>query len=165
MSAILSLLADPAAWAALATLIVMEVVLGIDNLVFVSILSNRLPPEQQTSARRLGIALALVLRLALLGDDRLAGRADRAADRSRPPRRRWSTAIRSFDTAFSLRDLILIAGGLFLIWKATSEIHHTIDGDDASARRRRAKPARCSASARRSCRSSRSTSSSRSIRS
>ncbi|MDB5738742.1 MAG: Integral rane protein TerC, partial [Sphingomonas bacterium] len=66
MQSILTLLADPAAWAALFTLIVMEVVLGIDNLVFVSILSNRLPPEQQTRARRIGISLALVLRLVLL---------------------------------------------------------------------------------------------------
>ena len=59
-------LTDPAAWAALITLIVMEVVLGIDNLVFISILSNKLPPEQRTRARRLGLALALILRLGLL---------------------------------------------------------------------------------------------------
>src|SRR4051794_15763150 len=63
---LLALAADPAAWAALLTLIVMEVVLGIDNLVFVSILPNKRPPEQRRSARRIGIWLALVLRLALL---------------------------------------------------------------------------------------------------
>ena len=127
----LTLFADPAIWAALVTLIVMEVVLGIDNLVFVSILSNRLPPEQQSKGRRIGIGLALVLRLVLLST--IA----------------WLTGLTAplidlgitgpivdghpaFETAFSARDLILIAGGLFLIWKATREIHHTLDpdGDD-----------------------------------
>eukprot|EP01037_Dinobryon_pediforme_P046912 gene46912-60579_t len=63
---ILTLLADPAAWAALATLIVMEVVLGIDNLVFISLLSNKLPEDQRAKVRRVGIGLALVLRLGLL---------------------------------------------------------------------------------------------------
>ena len=66
MSDLTHLLVDPAAWAALITLIVMEVVLGIDNLVFISILSNKLPPEQRTRARRIGLALALIMRLALL---------------------------------------------------------------------------------------------------
>ena len=130
MSSVLSLLADPSAWAALATLIVMEVVLGIDNLVFVAILSNRLPPDQQTRARRIGIALALVLRLALLSAIAwLVGLTAPVIDLGI-----HSALIdghRSFDTAFSLRDLILIAGGLFLIWKATKEIHHTLDGDAA----------------------------------
>ncbi len=65
MDAILSLLTDPAAWAALITLIAMEVVLGIDNLIFISILSNKLPEGQRQKARRLGITLALVMRLAL----------------------------------------------------------------------------------------------------
>ena len=66
MQDILLLLQDPAAWIALVTLVVMEVVLGIDNLVFISILSNKLPPEQRTKARRIGISLALVMRLVLL---------------------------------------------------------------------------------------------------
>ncbi|HEU0221901.1 MAG TPA: hypothetical protein VFR34_06780, partial [Paracoccaceae bacterium] len=66
MDSILALLADPAAWVALATLVVMEVVLGIDNLLFISILTNKLPPGQRGPARRLGIGLALVFRLALL---------------------------------------------------------------------------------------------------
>jgi predicted tellurium resistance membrane protein TerC len=126
MPDIAALIADPSVWAALATLIVMEVVLGIDNLVFVSILSNRLPPEQQSKGRRIGIGLALVLRLVLLST--IA----------------WLTGLTApvidlgihglvvdghpaFETALSARDLILIAGGLFLIWKATREIHHTID--------------------------------------
>src|SRR5678816_517583 len=67
MDSLIALVTDPAAWAALATLIVMEVVLGIDNLIFISILSNRLPEHQRVKARRIGIGLALILRLALLG--------------------------------------------------------------------------------------------------
>jgi predicted tellurium resistance membrane protein TerC len=127
MDAILALLADPAAWAALLTLIVLEVVLGIDNLIFISILTNKLPEHQQQRARRIGIGLALVLRILLLSmiwiivslttpvfDLGIVG----AADAHGQP---------SFETAFSWRDLILIAGGLFLVWKATKEIHHTID--------------------------------------
>jgi len=130
MSSVLSLLADPSAWAALATLIVMEVVLGIDNLVFVAILSNRLPPDQQTKARRIGIALALVLRLVLLSAIAwLVGLTAPVIDLGLHGA--LVDGHRSFDTAFSLRDLILIAGGLFLIWKATKEIHHTLDDGDS----------------------------------
>jgi predicted tellurium resistance membrane protein TerC len=126
MSDILTLLSDPGAWIALATLVVLEVVLGIDNLVFVSILSNRLPPAQQTKARRLGISLALILRLALLGTIAwLVGLTKPLIDLGiHGPLVDGHPA---FDTAFSLRDLILIAGGLFLIWKATREIHHALD--------------------------------------
>lgn len=122
----MTLIADPAAWAALATLIVLEVVLGIDNLVFISLLSNKLPEHQRAQVRRVGIALALGLRLVLLSaiawiaglvepvfDLGLAGAIDHGAP--------------SFETAFSVRDLILIAGGLFLLWKATTEIHHSLD--------------------------------------
>jgi predicted tellurium resistance membrane protein TerC len=130
---ILTLLADPAAWAALATLIVMEVVLGIDNLVFISLLSNKLPEDQRAKVRRVGIGLALVLRLGLLSiiawiaglvqpvfDLGLTGSLD-------------AHGVPAFETAFSVRDLILIAGGVFLLWKATTEIHHTIDHDAAGA--------------------------------
>jgi predicted tellurium resistance membrane protein TerC len=126
MQSILSLITDPATWAALATLIVMEVVLGIDNLVFVSILSNRLPPEQQTKARRIGIGLALVLRLLLLSAIAwLVGLTAPLLDLGlHGPLVDGHPA---FDTAFSARDLILIAGGLFLIWKATKEIHHALE--------------------------------------
>ena len=137
--AILPLLADPAAWAALATLVVMEVVLGVDNLVFVSILSNRLPAERQTRARRIGIGLALILRLALLAAiSWLVGL-------TRPV---INLGIHgalidghpAFETAFSLRDLILIAGGLFLLWKATKEIHHTMAGDEPGPGDERGRP-------------------------
>lgn len=124
---LLELAADPAAWAALITLVVMEVVLGIDNLVFISILTNKLPLEQRTRARRIGISLALIMRLALLSTLAfLAGltatvfelpfKAPLDADGHAP-----------FELAFSWRDLILIAGGLFLVWKATTEIHHSVD--------------------------------------
>jgi predicted tellurium resistance membrane protein TerC len=121
------LLTDPAAWAALVTLIVMEVVLGIDNLVFISILSNKLPVAERQRVRRIGIGLALIMRLALLSligfivaltqpvfDLGLVGPM---GEHGEP----------GFETAFSWRDLILIAGGLFLLWKATKEIHHTVD--------------------------------------
>ncbi|MDR7102794.1 TerC family protein [Croceicoccus sp. BE223] len=129
---ILSLLSDPAAWAALITLVVLEVVLGIDNLIFIAILSNRLPPEQQSKARRIGLILALVMRIGLL---MLIG---------------WLVTLQTplfdlgitgapgphgepgFETAFSGRDLILLAGGLFLLWKATTEIHHSMDPEGES---------------------------------
>ncbi|KQS03294.1 hypothetical protein ASG11_02640 [Sphingomonas sp. Leaf357] len=124
---ILALLSEPATWAALATLIVLEVVLGIDNLIFISILSNKLPPEQQVKARRLGIGLALVLRLLLLSMIAwIAGLTAPVFDLGIQGAV-GATGAPSFETAFSWRDLILIAGGLFLLWKATKEIHHSMD--------------------------------------
>lgn len=126
---ITELLADPAAWAALVTLIVMEVVLGIDNLVFVSIVSNKVPEASRTKVRRLGIGLALVLRLALLSMIAwIVGLTAPVFDLGLigPPGMHGEP---SFETAFSARDLILLAGGLFLIWKATSEIHQTMSGE------------------------------------
>lgn len=116
MNDLMQLAADPAAWAALATLVVMEVVLGIDNLIFISILTNKLPPEHQVSARRIGIGLALGLRLALLG---LVAFIVHLTE----------PVFSILGHAFSWRDIILIAGGLFLLWKATKEIHHTVDPD------------------------------------
>jgi predicted tellurium resistance membrane protein TerC len=117
MQGIFALLQDPAAWVALLTLLVMEVVLGIDNLIFISILSNKLPVEQREKARRIGIGLALVLRLGLLGTVA------------------WIVQLTNpiftvLGNEFSWKDLILIAGGLFLVWKATKEIHHTVDPVD-----------------------------------
>ena len=109
---------DPTAWVALLTLIVLEVVLGIDNLIFISILTNKLPEENRVLARRLGIGAALVMRLLLLAT--IA----------------WIVHLTEpvfelFGRAFSWRDLILIAGGLFLVWKATKEIHHSVDPHDS----------------------------------
>lgn len=127
---ILALLTDPAAWAALLTLVVLEVVLGVDNLIFIAILSNKLPVEQQQNARRIGLFLALGMRIGLLMligwlvtleatviDLGIVG----------PPVEGTNKA--SFETAFSGRDLILLAGGLFLLWKATKEIHHAVEPD------------------------------------
>jgi predicted tellurium resistance membrane protein TerC len=114
---ILLLMRDPNAWLALLTLVVMEVVLGIDNLIFISILTNKLPEDRRAGARRIGIGLAVVLRLGLL-----TGVA-------------WIVQLTAplfslFGQGFSWRDLILIAGGLFLIYKATSEIHDHVTPDD-----------------------------------
>ena len=127
MDTLMTLAADPAVWAALITLIVMEVVLGIDNLIFISILSNKLPPEHRTKARRIGIGLALIMRLVLLST--LAFIVGLTAPVFELP---WHGALDehgkpAWELAFSWRDLILIAGGLFLVWKATTEIHHTVD--------------------------------------
>lgn len=112
MDYLLALAADPNAWAALVTLTAMEVVLGIDNLIFISILTNKLPENQRARARQIGIGAALVLRLALLGT--------------------IAIIVRLTEPVFfglSWRDMILIAGGLFLVWKATKEIHHNVDPD------------------------------------
>ena len=120
MTEITALLSDPAAWAALITLVVMEVVLGIDNLIFISILSNKLPPEHRQRTRRIGIALALIMRLGLLAMiGWIVGLTQPVFD--------LGLTGEGWDTAFSWRDLILIAGGLFLVWKATKEIHHAVD--------------------------------------
>jgi predicted tellurium resistance membrane protein TerC len=127
MDSISALLADPAAWAALLTLIVMEVVLGIDNLIFISILSNKLPAHQRQRVRRIGIGLALIMRLALLSIIAwLVGLTATVFDLGvvGPMGEHGEPG---FETAFSWKDLILIGGGLFLLWKATKEIHHTVD--------------------------------------
>lgn len=110
----LALLSDPTAWTALAALVAMEVVLGIDNLVFIAILTNKLPEAARPRARRIGIGAALILRLLLLGLVAvIVGLTEPV----------FAVA----GLAFSWRDLILIAGGLFLVWKATKEIHHKVD--------------------------------------
>ena len=129
MENILELLASPAAWAALVTLIVMEVVLGIDNLIFISILSNKLPEEQRQKARRIGISLALMMRLALLTMIAwIVGLTAPVFDLGIVGP--LSHGEPAFETQFSWRDLILLAGGLFLMWKATTEIHHSVDSDE-----------------------------------
>jgi predicted tellurium resistance membrane protein TerC len=114
MDDLISLAQQPAAWAALATLVVMEVVLGIDNLIFISILTNKLPIKQREGARRTGIALALGLRLGLLGTVAFIVQLT-------------APLFVLFGHPFSWRDLLLIAGGLFLVWKATKEIHYHVD--------------------------------------
>jgi predicted tellurium resistance membrane protein TerC len=122
-----SIFSQPEAWVALVTLIVMEVVLGIDNLIFISILSNKLPEAVRAKARRIGISLALVMRLVLLsGIAWLVGLTTPAFDLGIQGAA-GAHGEPSFETAFSWRDLILIAGGLFLVWKATKEIHHNVD--------------------------------------
>lgn len=110
----IDLLSDPAAWVALLTLIIMEVVLGIDNLIFISILTNKLPEKDRAKARRMGIFAALFLRLMFLG---LIAYIVKLT----------APVITLFDLSLSWKDIILITGGLFLIWKATREIHHAVD--------------------------------------
>jgi len=116
MDDLLTLAADPAAWAALVTLIAMEVILGIDNLIFIAILTNKLPEHQRPLARRIGLGLALVMRLALLGTVAIIVQLT-------------APIFTVLGHGFSWRDLILIAGGLFLVWKATKEVHHRVDPD------------------------------------
>ena len=108
---------DPEIWASLVTLMALEIVLGIDNLLFISILAGRLPVEQQSRARKVGLALALITRLMLLAT--LA----------------WIVQLTTpFITigkfGLSWRDVILIGGGLFLLWKATVEIHAEVEGEE-----------------------------------
>jgi predicted tellurium resistance membrane protein TerC len=116
MDYLVQLAADPAAWIALVTLIAMEVVLGIDNLIFISILTNKLPEADRERARRIGISPALIMRLALLSTIAIIVQLT-------------EPLFTAFGHGFSWRDLILIAGGLFLVWKATKEIHHNVDPD------------------------------------
>ena len=106
---------DPQAWIAFGTLTALEIVLGIDNVVFISILAGKLPTEQQAKARRVGLSLAMIIRILLLLS--------------------ISWIIRLTDPVFSIfgqeisgRDMILLAGGLFLIGKSTHEIHHKVEG-------------------------------------
>ena len=116
MNEILLLLNDPAAWASLLTLTAMEIVLGIDNIIFIAILASRLPPAQQAAARQIGLALALGSRLALLAAITWIMRLT-------------DPLFTVLDQPFSGRDLILIGGGLFLIYKGTVEIHDRIESD------------------------------------
>lgn len=110
-------LTDPNAIAALVTLTIMEIVLGIDNIIFISILSGKLPAAQQARARTLGLLAAMLTRIGLLFSITWIMRLTKPL----------------FDIAgheFSGRDIVLAAGGMFLLWKATVEIHHKVEGDD-----------------------------------
>ncbi len=114
----MNLLTSPEAWAALLTLTALEIVLGIDNVIFLSVIVSRIPPAQAKRARQIGLLLALVFRIMLLSIlVWLIGLTQ--------------TVITIGQFALSWRDIILIAGGLFLIAKATHEIHSEIEGDEA----------------------------------
>ena len=116
------LLSDPQAWIAFATLTALELVLGIDNIVFISILVDKLPPERREFARRVGLFMAMFMRLGLLLV--LAWIIGLTAPLFTVPW--WGEEI-------SGRDLILVAGGLFLIWKSTGEIHQSLEGQEGHA--------------------------------
>jgi predicted tellurium resistance membrane protein TerC len=120
-------IADPQIWIAFATLTVLELVLGIDNVIFISILSGKLPPDQQPRARFIGLALALGMRVILLFS------------------LTWVMGLTAplfslFGHAFSGRDLILLIGGLFLIFKSTHEIHSSLEGPEAEHNEKKAYP-------------------------
>jgi predicted tellurium resistance membrane protein TerC len=113
----LDLLLDPAVWLSLATLTALEIVLGIDNLIFLNIVASRVSPEQRPMARRIGLLLALGMRIGLLFS------------------LSWVMTLTAplfslFELEVSARDLILFGGGLFLFAKATLEIHHTVEGEE-----------------------------------
>ena len=113
----MDLLTSPEAWIALATLTMLEIVLGIDNIVFISVLADRLPPEQRPRARQLGLTVAMVTRILLLFTITLIMRLT-------------TVLFTLFGHGVSGRDLILIIGGLFLLTKSTREIHHKMEGED-----------------------------------
>jgi predicted tellurium resistance membrane protein TerC len=111
----IELFSDPAVWASFVTLTILEIVLGVDNVIFISIAASRLPEHQRRRARLMGLAGALILRIALLFS--IA----------------WIVSLKApifelFGQAFSWRDIILLAGGLFLIWKASTEIFDEVEG-------------------------------------
>ena len=113
----MSWLTDPQVWMALVTLSALEIVLGIDNIIFISIQAGKLPPHQQERARLLGLGLAMLIRIVLLFS------------------LTWLMGLTSplfsiMGNGISGRDLILISGGLFLIWKSTMEIHEKLEGDE-----------------------------------
>jgi predicted tellurium resistance membrane protein TerC len=114
LDTIARLVEDPSAWLALATLIAMEAVLGVDNLLFVALLANRVEAKRRAFARTLGLSLALVFRLLLLA---FAVELVRFTE----------PLATVYGHPFSIRDLVLLAGGLFLVWKATREIHERVD--------------------------------------
>lgn len=111
----LELLADPQTWVALATLTALELVLGIDNVIFISILVDKLPPEKRELARKIGLFAAMFMRIGLL------------------LMLSWIVGLTEplftvFSKGFSGRDLVLLLGGLFLLWKSVGEIHQTLEG-------------------------------------
>src|SRR6186997_1990244 len=116
----IELLSDPQVWIAFLTLTALELVLGIDNVIFISILVDKLPSERRDLARRIGLFLAMVMRIGLLF---LLS---------------WIIGLTKplfspFGHELSGRDLILMGGGLFLLWKATKEIHQLLEGEEGAA--------------------------------
>ena len=113
----MELLTDPQAWIAFATLTALELVLGIDNIIFISILVDKLPPEKRELARRIGLFMAMFMRIGLLLLlSVIVGLVE--------------PLFTVFSQDISGRDLILILGGLFLIWKSTGEIHQSLEGEE-----------------------------------
>lgn len=121
-------LTNPEIWISLFTLTVLEIVLGIDNIVFISILSGKLPEHQQQRARNLGLLLALVMRVGLLFSIKWIMSLTQPLISLGDTLDLANLTMREY-LNFSGRDLILLLGGLFLIYKSTSEIHHKIEGD------------------------------------
>ena len=116
----MELLTDPQAWIAFATLTALELVLGIDNIIFISILVDKLPPEKREVARRIGLFMAMFMRIGLLLLlSVIVGLV--------------APLFTVFGQEISGRDLILILGGLFLIWKSTGEIHQSLEGEEEHA--------------------------------
>lgn len=116
----LDLLSDPAVWIAFLTLTSLEIVLGIDNVVFISILADKLPPEQRSKARRLGLGLAMLMRIGLVMSVAwIVGLTD--------------PIFELFQHEVSWKDIVLIAGGLFLLAKATHEVHGSLEGGHGHA--------------------------------
>ncbi len=113
----MELIADPHAWIALATLAALEIVLGVDNIVFISVIAGRLPEHQRERARRLGLLLAMGLRILMLLTITWILRLDKAI-------------FTILDEPFTWKDIILICGGLFLLAKATTEIHAQLEGPE-----------------------------------
>jgi predicted tellurium resistance membrane protein TerC len=116
-------LTDPQAWAGFLTLTALEIVLGIDNVIFISILSGKLPPEQRERARKLGLALAMLMRIALLLSLSWIVRLT-------------APLFTAVGQEISGRDLVLILGGLFLLAKSTHEIHSRLEGDEGESSKR-----------------------------
>lgn len=110
-------LTDPGAWISLLTLTILEIVLGVDNIIFISILAGKLPPEQQGKARTVGLMLALITRVLLLCSIFWLSKLT-------------APLIHPFGHAMSGRDLVLLVGGLFLLWKSVHEIHSSLEGED-----------------------------------
>ena len=110
---------SPQAWIGLATLSLLEIVLGIDNLIFISILSGKLPPEQRDKARKMGLSLALITRILLLCSLSWVMSLSNQL---------WNISILGLPLPNTGKDLVLAFGGLFLIWKSTKEIHEKVEG-------------------------------------